>query len=185
MANRILKNPIIVGIFLMSFLPLVFMHEFLPKEMDRNLQYVEYSSKGIYYTLVYPKNDITGTGDRLQDVPFKALCIIKSCTSGCCIGEINNLQCGTVDDCKIYFDSTRTGNVAAAVIIPIAVTAIFLAALFILRKKYNVAWDLSFLLAFTCMFVITIPFVIWYLCKTKPFGKSDKEINRYLIFFTN
>lgn len=174
MANRILKSSIIFRFLIMTFIPLVIMSNFLPKSNSRNLQYVEFSTNGVYYELTFPKNSITGTGDRLQDVPYKALCVIKTCPSNCCSGDINNMQCATVEDCKLYFDSTRKGHVAAAVIIPIAVTAIFLTAYLILFLRYKVNGWISAFIAFICMFVVTIPFVIWYLIKAKPFGICDK-----------
>ncbi len=154
---------------------------FLKETNERSLQYVQYSSKGIYYLLDYPKNDITGTGDKLKDVPYRALCSIMACESNCCTGEIDNMICGTAQECKAFLDSTRRGNVAAAVVIPIAVTFIFLVAFFLLWKKFKVLLSLSALLAFICMFVITIPFVIWYVWKYKTLGENDSE--KYLFCF--
>lgn len=158
---------------------------FLQETDQRTLQYIEYNPKGIYYLLEFPKNDITGTGDKLQDIPYKALCIIKACESACCTGDITSMKCGTAEECKTFFDSTRRGNVAAAVIIPIAVTAIFFVAFFLLWKKFKVSWDLSALLAFICMFVVTIPFVILYVWKYKPFvaNSADKYKNSYFLVF--
>ena len=178
MANNLLKNLLLSGVILLSFIPLITSdaYNFLQKTSQRSLQYMEFSPKGIYYLLDYPKNNITGTGDKLQDVPYKALCVIKACDSACCIGNIDSLQCGTAEECKAYVDSTKRGNVAAAVIIPIAVTVIFFVALILLRKKFKVAWDLAALLAFICMFVVTIPFVILYLRRYKPF--EDKNANK-------
>lgn len=174
MANRVLRSSLISTIIFMSFIPLVIMANFLPNSNYRELQYVEFSSSGVYYDLTFPKNSITGTGDRLQDVPYKALCVIKACPSNCCTGDINNLQCATAEDCKMYFDSTRRGNVAAAVIVPIAVTAIFLTVFLVLLLKYKMNGWIAAFIGFICMFVITIPFVIWYLVKNKPFGICDK-----------
>lgn len=171
-----IKNLLLSGVILLSFVPLITnTSNFLPEKTQRSLQYVEFSSNGIYYLLEYQKNDITGTGDKLQDVPYKALCIIKACENSCCTGDITNMQCGTAEECKTYFDSTRRGNVAAAVIIPIAVTVIFFLVFFLLWKKYNVSWDLSALLSFICMFVITIPFVIWYVKKYKPLDENSTD----------
>jgi len=187
MANRNLIKTKFTAIIILVCINLIFTSEFLYDNSSRNLQqqqYVEYSNNGVFYTLNYPKNDITGTGDKLQDSPYKVLCILKACPGGCCIGEINNLQCETAENCKMYFDSTRKGNVAAAVIIPIVVTAIFLIAFFLLRKYYNKA-SLFYiaLLSFICMLVITIPFVILYLIKAQPFGECTSKGERY--FKTN
>jgi len=182
--NQLFKPKYLSRLIIFSLIPLITISSFLPQSKDRNLQnlqnlsYTEFSSKGIYYKVEFPKNDITGTGDKLQDIPYKALCLIKSCVSGCCEGDIDKIQCGTEENCKNYYDSTKKGNVAAAVIIPILVTAIFLITSFVLRFKYHIEWDLSLLYGFTCMFVITIPFVIWHIMKTKPFGKFDGKKNQ-------
>ncbi len=164
-----IKNKTVLLAAALLFLNLLSLNSanssFLNKNTHRELQSnVEYSSNGIYYNLKYPKNDITGSGDKLGDVPYKVLCVIKAC-GACCVGEINNMQCGTAEDCKTYLDSTRVSSVVAAVIVPIGVTCIFILAYFIFKTKCKLAWDLSLLLAFTCMFVITIPFVIWYVMK--------------------
>ena len=183
MANQMLRNSLINGIIMISFIPLVLMTNFLPYPNSRSLQYVEYSANGVYYEITFPKNSITGTGDRLQDVPYKSLCIIRSCPSNCCTGDINNMQCASAEDCKMYFDSTRKGHVAAAVVIPIAVTAIFLTTFLVLFLKFKVNWWIAAFIGFICMFVVTIPFVIWYLVKNKPFGICDKASDGYLTFF--
>lgn len=175
MANRIIvKKLLLMGAILLTFIPFIknTSHNFLWETNQRSLQYVEFSSKGIYYLLNFEKNDVTGTGDKLQDVPYKAICIIKACENSCCKGDIDKIQCGTADECKIFLDSTRKGSVAAAIVIPIIVTAIFFITFFVLWKKFNVAWELSALLAFICMFVVTIPFAILFLIKYKPFGEN-------------
>lgn len=177
MANRLIKSPFICVLIMMSFIPLVLMSNFLPVSIPRGLQYVEYPPKGVYYEITFLKNSITGTGDRLQDVPYKAICVIKTCQSNCCSGDINNMLCATVEDCKMYFNSTRKGNIAAAVIIPIAVTAIFLSAFLLLFMKFKVNGWISAFIAFICMFVITIPFVIWYLWKNKSLAITDRVYN--------
>lgn len=181
--NKI-KKITLAALFIISIIP--FTHsenkspKFFSETQARNLQYTQFSSSGIYYTLKYPKNDITGTGDILQDVSFKVMCVIKKCPGGCCIGELNNVQCATAEDCKMYFDSTRVGNVAAAIIIPISVTALFIIFLILFLKKYKLACDISFLLAFTCMFVITIPFVFCYIKKNFKSISKKNEKDRYL-----
>lgn len=169
--NFIKKQSIII---LLTLIPLTLMSKILPKSNLKSLQYIDYSSSGVYYELTFPKNSITGTGDRLQDVPYKTLCIIKSCASNCCTGDVNNMQCASSDDCKMFFNSTRKGHVAAAVVIPIAVTGIFLAAFLVLFLKFKVNGWIAAFIGFICMFMVTIPFVIWYLVKNKPFGISDK-----------
>lgn len=177
MANYLIKKKLLlIGITIISLFTLIAnTTNFLTKSNQRNLQYVEFWSEGIYYLLDFPKNDVTGTGDKLQDVPYKALCIIKACENSCCTGEINQMQCGTADQCREFLDSTKKGNVAAAVVVPIIVTAIFFIAFFVMWKKFNVAWELSGLLAFICMFIVTIPFVLLYLVKYKPFGTNHVD----------
>jgi hypothetical protein len=85
------------------------------------------------------------------------------------------MQCASGDDCKMFFDSTRKGHLVAAVVIPIAVTSIFLVAFLVLFLKFKVNGWIAAFIGFICMFVVTIPFVIWYLLKNKPLGISNKE----------
>ncbi len=153
-------------------------NDFLNSQFLRNLQYAEFSSNGVYYLIDNPKNSITGTGDRLKDTPYKALCVIKDCPSGCCIGEINNLECGLPEDCKMYFGLIRRGHVSAAVLIPIAVTAAFFVGLFVMRIVFKATWTISLLTAFTCIFIITIPFVICYFYKNKKLINCEKSPKR-------
>lgn len=164
MEALITKNLLRALILMTSLMSLITpQSNFLNLHNERNLQnYVQYSPNGIYYTLKYPKNDITGSGDKLADVPYKVLCVLKACST-CCVGEINNMKCGTAEECKTYLDETRVGSKVAAIIVPIGVTIIFIIAFIIFYKKYKLSLGFSLLLAFICMFVITTPFVIWYM----------------------
>ena len=175
---NIKKSTILFSLTALLF-PILISSSFLENLNTRNLQdYIKYSSGGVYYLIDFPKNDITGTGDKLQDVPYKTLCIIKNCPSTCCTGEINELVCGTQEQCKQFYDNSIVGNVVAAIILPIFFIAIFFIAFHCFYKRSK-NWALSALLAFCCMFILTIPIVIWYIWKFKPFGE-DEEKKEYL-----
>ncbi len=125
----------------------------------RNLQF---SSKSVYYIKPFPKNNITGTGDMMEDSAYDALCKILSCDSGCCVGNIDSISCGDGALCLVYIDYEAARVIAPAVIVPIFVILFvtLLILIFIMRNKYSF-WK-SFLLAVLCLFVITIPCVLYY-----------------------
>lgn len=181
--SSILFTGNILKLFLLAFLVVAFIPNiqseklikiFFPHKSLRNLQYAQFSSSGIYYNLEFQKNDITGTGDKLLDNPYKTLCYIKKCVSGCCIGEINDLQCAKAEDCKIFFDSTKKGKIAAAIVVPIIVTSIFFISFFV-YKKLKIDTKISLVMAFYSIFVITIPFIILYINKSSNKNENNKE----------
>jgi len=144
-------------------------------QKERNLQY---NFKSIYYNIVYPANDITGTGDKLKDVPYKVLCKIMKCESGCCVGEIDNMRCGLEEDCKIYTNYSNLPGLVAAIIVPIGVFFVFLLLFIFLTKykKYNCGKTLLICLA--CLFVVTIPIVIYFMIRIDKSVTPDKNIER-------
>lgn len=142
-------------------------------EPKRNLQY---SLNSIYYNIAYPANDITGTGDKLKDVPYKVLCKILSCVSGCCVGEIDNMRCGLAADCKVYSDYSKVPGMVAAIVIPIGVFILLVAFCFYLVKYRKYSFAKSFCMCFGCLCVVAIPFVLYYLfCKKNDNGDSSKN----------
>lgn len=174
---HIKKSTFLLSIILILF-PALITSLFLQTPNPRNLQdYIKYSNDGIFYKIEFPKNDITGTGDKLQDVPYKTLCIIKNCPNTCCLGEIDALVCGTKEECKQFYDTSIVGNIVAAVIIPIFILSVFILAFYCFYKRSKNK-GLSALFAFACIFIITIPLVIWYLWKYKPFGEDEEHKKR-------
>ena len=143
------------------------------KQNKRNLQY---AMNSIYYNLMYPANDITGTGDKLKDVPYKVLCKILACNSGCCVGEVDNMRCGVADDCKVYSNYAGIPGMVIAIVVPIAVFLIlvFLFVFFMKYKKYSCVK--SFCLCLGCLFIVTIPIVIYfYFCKKEASVTPNKK----------
>ena len=130
-----------------------------------NKRNLDYGLNSIYYTLAYPSNNLTGTGDKLKDVAYKVLSKLMACDSGCCVGEIDNLRCGDSIDCKIYLDYSRTGNVVAAVIVPVFVMAILIFLFFLYAMKFKLSYCSSFGFTLLSVFIITIPCIIFYLHK--------------------
>jgi hypothetical protein len=146
-------------------------------QKTRNVQYYDYikfTSDSIYYKLEFIINDITGTGNKLKDVSYKSLCITKNCPYICCIGDIDAMTCGAQEQCKKFYDVSIVGNVIASVIFPVFFALTFL-IFFYFFNKYSNNKPLSALLAFCCIFIITIPIVFFYIIKFKAFEKIDKN----------
>ena len=168
------KTMIIFCTFAIMF-PLLTTSSFLENIKTRNLQeYVKFSDTGIFYNIKFPKNDITGTGDKLQDSAYRALCITKRCANQCCTGEINDLICASQEQCKQFYDTSIVGNVAAAIIIPISIVIIFFVAFHCFYQKSKKK-GMSALLAFGCIFIITIPLVIFIIWKYKLFKLCEED----------
>lgn len=142
-------------------------------QKERNLQY---SSNSNYYKLEFIKNNVTGSGDKLMDVPYKALCVLKSCESGCCEGEIDNLICSTVESCTKYKDYNRARTVVPAVIVPCVCVLFFMLMTMIFMKRNQYSPAKSMLLAFLCFFVVTIPYILYYTRKKSTNNQIKKII---------
>jgi hypothetical protein len=141
---------------------------------NRNLQY---SIGSIYYELIFPINNLTGTGDRLKDVPYIVKCKIKKCESGCCIGEINNMICGTANECLIYLDESKKPNLISAIIIPIGLLIIFIILSITFFKVYKISIGHSICYSFACLTIILIPciaYCVYQECKHK--NKKEKIV---------
>lgn len=145
------------------------------KSANRNLQFTD---KSIYYNIPFPQNNITGTGDKMKDVPYNALCNILNCESGCCVGEINSLVCGDKILCDEYIDYSRYRVVMPAVIVPIFVVLFFTFMTLIFMKKNNYSFLKSTFLAGLCLFVITIPCVLYYARKKSDYTEINMLINK-------
>jgi len=141
-------------------------------EPRRNLQY---SLNSIYYNIVYPANDITGTGDKLKDVPYKVVCKILNCVSGCCVGEIDNMRCGAIADCKVYSDYSKVPGMIAAIVVPIGVFILLAALFYYLLKHRKYSCSTAFCMCLGCIFVITIPIVLYYLLFKKENSVTPKN----------
>jgi hypothetical protein len=119
---------------------------------ERNLQY---SSESIYYELKYPINNITGTGDRLKDVPYNVICKIMQCIP-CCKGDIDKMVCGGPDECNTYKNDKKKPNLLISIILPIGIFIIFLIifSTFLIVYKYSFGYSILFTLAFMTIFLI-------------------------------
>jgi hypothetical protein len=180
MKYKILKKNLFTTLIFL----ILFSLSFSIIENRRNLQnfdYVKFRVDSIYYKLEFIMNDITGSGNKLKDVPYKSLCITKNCPNICCIGDIDSMTCGSIEQCKTFYDAYIVGNVIESVIFPVFFVFIFL-IFFYFFNKYSNNKPLSALLAFCCIFIITIPLVFCYIVKFKPFEKTEK--NEY-VFFLN
>lgn len=165
---------ILINLSCLSSLGLCFSNSEIPQTKSRNLQvYAKFSESGIFYKIEFPKNDVTGTGDKLQDSPYKALCFLKNCPFKCCVGEIYSLECASEQKCQEFVDSYFVGNVASAVIFPIFFFTVFLVSFYCYLKRSKKC-GLSFLLAFGSMIIITIPILLFIIWKYKLFPLCEK-----------
>jgi len=142
----------------------VLRNELQTKTKNRNLQY---AANSIFYNLAYPANNITGTGDLLKDVPFKVLCKLLACNSGCCVGEIDNMRCGIANDCQVYLDYSKIPGMVVAIVVPIAVFLILTALFVFLYKFKNYSCCSAFCMCLGCLFIVTIPVVVYLLLSKK------------------
>lgn len=137
---------------------------------NRNL----FSSKSIYYKTEFRQNNITGTGDILKDVPYKVICQILNCVSGCCEGDITNVFCSIEANCKNWAYHKIAGTVTAAVVSPICIVLFFTFVFMFFYKRNKFSVLKSFILAFFSLFIITIPYLLYCFKPNKE--NSDKYI---------
>ena len=164
-------------VFIISFLYLMtfISSTITTKPESRNLQY---STGSIYYELQYPINNLTGTGDRLKDVPYMVQCNILRCESGCCVGEIDKMSCGPAADCAIYLSSFETGTtiIIACVIVFFFLILLILAITF--NKVFKFSICASVCLSLGCMTIILIPCVIYFTIKEGKNACKNKSKDR-------
>jgi hypothetical protein len=144
--------------------------EITSKIQSRNLQY---SLGSIYYELVYPINNLTGTGDRLKDVPYKVQCKIKKCDTGCCVGEIDSMTCGLKENCIIYLDESNMPTLLAGIIIPLVLLIIFIILFITFTKVYKLSTCKSICFSLACFTIILIPCVAYFVYKAGTKENSD------------
>ena len=143
--------------------------EITSKIQSRNL----YSLGSIYYELVYPINNLTGTGDRLKDVPYQVQCKIKKCDTGCCVGEIDNMTCGLKANCVLYLDESKLPTLLAGIIIPLALLIIFIILFITFTKVYKLPTGQSICFSLGCFTIILIPFVAYFVYKSGTKGTEE------------
>lgn len=140
--------------------------------LTRNL---EYSLGSIYYELVYPINNLTGTGDKLKDVPYKVQCKILECDTGCCVGEIDNMVCGVAQDCAVYLEKSKEAGLIIAIIVPVSLFIIFLILFITFKKVYNISTGKSMCYALGCLTIILIPLIAYLIYKRKENATSNPK----------
>jgi len=152
---------------------------FQPEYHNQNIRNLQYAIHSVYYNIVYPANDITGTGDKLKDVPYKVLCKLKSCDTGCCVGEIDYMSCGLASDCRIYSDYSKIGGMVAAIVIPIGVSILLILLFVFLFKVKKYTCGSAFCLCLACLLIIPIPIVLYYcFCKKNSSVTTEDKKDR-------
>jgi hypothetical protein len=125
-----MEITLILFTFLISFFCLISsIYSFKEINAEHSLRelYSTSSKYTIYYSIPngYPHNNITGTGDRLKDTVYNALCKGMNCQTQCCEGEINQLYCGTAENCKKYADHQKTILIVTIVCIVVGILILF------------------------------------------------------------
>ena len=138
-----------------------------PSNKNKELRNLQYSHGSIYYELQYPLNNITGTGDRLKDVPYKVQCKLLACDSGCCVGEIDNLSCGPEVDCLIYLENSKSESIIIGIVVSFGLLIILIILFVTFLKVFKFSISASFCLSIGCMSVILIPWVVYFVHKER------------------
>lgn len=129
-----------------------------------------YSINSIFYKINYLQNNITGTGDKLKDIPYKAMCFILNCPNGCCEGNIDNLICGSAENCMKY---KNPWALITTILVPIGTVLLFLFMYLIFLKCFELSKCRAFILALFSIFIFTIPFLMF--CAEKISGKTENS----------
>ena len=140
----------------------------------RILQKREYKSDSIYYVSKFATNNITGTGDKFNDVAYRSMCYVKNCNTRCCIGAINKMTCGDSETCKTYEDHMYFLVAAPAALIPIVILCFLSFFVLLFTKRNDYSFCKSLLLAILCLAIISIPYVLYY-ARFAPKKKKKKE----------
>lgn len=168
------KKTLLCFVFLISFLSLISS----PAVEINNKRNLQYSLGSIYYELIYPINNLSGTGDRLKDVPYKVLCKIKQCDTGCCIGEIDKMECGATDQCVLYLDESRKPTLLAGIIIPVALLIIFIILFIVFLKCYKLPAGQSICFSLGCLTIVLIPCVAYFVYQEGKNIEANKSKHR-------
>lgn len=143
--------------------------------LENPKRFLQYSLGSIYYETENPINNLTGTGDRLKDVPYKVLCRIKQCESGCCIGEIDNMLCGPADRCALYLEESKFPGLIMGIIIPVVLFIIFVVLFLTFKKNYKMKTCRSVCFALCVLTIILIPYVIYWMYKNGVCDCDEKD----------
>jgi hypothetical protein len=142
-----------------------------------------HSKKNIYYYTIYKPNNITGTGNLLEDTAYRTICATLACSYGCCNGDINVMKCGTEADCDEYNSYKLIGKIIMIIILSL-VGLFFILCLALKVCNRNKTTKENMLLAGLIVFIIAfIPFVSVYLImslisKCGKFKERNVSINK-------
>jgi hypothetical protein len=101
-------NNVVCRVIIPMFIILQILSSFISQKIDRDKGLRILRSRGghssIYYSIPkdFPINNVTGTGNKLDDVTYRKTCINLKCISDCCEGDIKKLYCGLQQNCEKY-----------------------------------------------------------------------------------
>jgi hypothetical protein len=128
-------------------------------------RYSSSSSKiTIYYSTHFDiANNVTGTGNKLADMPYQAICKSLLCSTNCCEGDMNDMVCGTEVSCQEYSNYLKMIKIIIGVCISVGIVCLI--SLFICcgSKKTNCSdrtveyfTILGFIIFFPIVFIVLI-----------------------------
>lgn len=69
-------------------------------------------------------NSITGTGYQPDDAAYRLVCNGMRCSTSCCEGPVNNMECGSAENCAKY-QQYMDNSMSATIVIALFVVYIF------------------------------------------------------------
>lgn len=138
-------------------------------------------------TIVYSKsfdldNNITGTGNKLEDIAYNSVCEGLQCQSGCCEGIINSMTCGSPDNCKKYYAYKRMIKIITIVFV-IAGALFFFWVMSCCQSKKGDCKGKACDGLLVVIFLIFLPIIIIYLIFKKCFKNCGEDSARKYIYF--
>ncbi len=83
---------------------------------------INHAENKLYYSPDFEEtNNITGTGYKLRDIAYRATCSVLNCASGCCVNNLNNIQCGIKSKCERFQNHVDFWNIATPIFISMGV----------------------------------------------------------------
>lgn len=124
------------------------------------------------YTPLYSKpfdmdNNLTGTGNRLKDSVYNAICSTLKCNTLCCEGHINQMTCGKEENCVKYQEYLEMVKIITATVIPWGIALVISIMGFCWSKGSNKWQNFWLCIIGFLLLPITIFVLIYYGCATK------------------
>lgn len=162
---------------------------------DLRLTFSNYNNKNNYkqivYSTSYPDNNVTGTGNMLEDAIYRAKCKILDC-SNCCSGEINSMYCENANTCQIYFDHQSFTRLLPLIIILSIYGFIFVCLIMYGCATKENAWEGMKFALLGIFYCIVFPFIGFFYaiamilcCDMKTKNNSNSVENKKVVNYNS